>query len=107
MDIYCLKCRKKTGTVDPEPGFSKNERYCIKGVCAECGKRKVQFVSDDFVRELGVDVPVREPKVAEKKVNLGGATRKNRKLRKLSADAARESPSASELLASALDERSK
>jgi len=106
MDIYCLKCRKKTGTVDPEAALSKNERYCIKGTCGECGKRKVQFVSDDFIRELGVEVPEREPKVAEKKVNLGGATRKNRKLRKLRAEAELESPSASELLASALDERS-
>ena len=101
-----MKCRKKTGTVDPEPGFSKNERYCIKGTCGECGSRKVQFVSDDFIRELGVDVPEREPKVAERKVNLGGATRKNRKLRKLRAEAERDlidNPSASELLVSALE----
>lgn len=42
--IYCVKCRKKTGNVNPHMAETKNGRKMVKCECADCGTRKCLFV---------------------------------------------------------------
>lgn len=42
--IYCLKCKKKTETLDQHNVVSKNGRPMTKGICAVCGSKKSEFI---------------------------------------------------------------
>jgi hypothetical protein len=42
--MYCVKCKRKTETKDVQTVTSKNGRPMLRGICAECGKTKTQFV---------------------------------------------------------------
>ena len=44
MQIYCLKCKVKTGTTNVTESKTKNNRYITKGVCSLCGRNKSVFV---------------------------------------------------------------
>jgi pimeloyl-ACP methyl ester carboxylesterase len=35
--VYCVKCKKKTVMLDPQPFIMKNGRAAIKGTCSICG----------------------------------------------------------------------
>lgn len=63
MDIYCLKCRKRTGTSNPKavlktfvrkkgprPG-SKITRAVLEGTCTNCGKHKTRFISAEELKK--------------------------------------------------------
>ena len=39
-DIYCLKCRAKTGSRDIEAVTMKSGRAATRSTCEECGARK-------------------------------------------------------------------
>lgn len=41
---YCLKCKKKTGTGEPERVVAKNGRPMLRGICAVCGSKKTSFL---------------------------------------------------------------
>ncbi|XP_065643017.1 uncharacterized protein LOC136074610 [Hydra vulgaris] len=43
--MYCVKCRKKTNTLNLQNVVSKNNRNMQRGNCAICGRLKTQFVS--------------------------------------------------------------
>jgi len=43
--MYCLKCKRKTETLDINQVTTKNNRSMLKGVCSVCGKNKSQFVA--------------------------------------------------------------
>lgn len=43
-EIYCLKCKAKTGTKDVSKHTTTNGRHMLKGICATCGKKKSKFV---------------------------------------------------------------
>jgi len=43
--MYCLKCKKKTETLDINQVTTKNNRSMLKGVCSACGSKKSQFVA--------------------------------------------------------------
>ena len=47
MTSYCVKQRKVTGNVPGSEtlGTTKNGRYMMKSICAECGINKTRFVS--------------------------------------------------------------
>lgn len=45
LEIYCMSCKKKTGTTDEKVVNTANGRKMIKGICVECGTKKNQFVS--------------------------------------------------------------
>ena len=49
MDIYCLRCRRKTKGLNIEPVITKNKRHLIKAVCNVCKSKKSKFV---FKREV-------------------------------------------------------
>ena len=42
---YCLKCKKKTETIDQLETKSSNGRNMVKGICSVCGTKKSVFVS--------------------------------------------------------------
>ena len=50
--MYCVKCKKQTGTTNEEITTSKNNRNMKHGICVVCGTKKTQFirVSDEPLR---------------------------------------------------------
>lgn len=44
-DIYCVKCKKKTATLDEHKVKTKNGRTALTGKCKICGTKKYQFIS--------------------------------------------------------------
>jgi hypothetical protein len=47
MDMYCVVCKKKTGTKDETDRKAKNGRTMKGGICTECGKKKCTFVKKE------------------------------------------------------------
>ena len=45
MDLYCVKCRARTGTINETTTVTKNNRNAITGNCVTCGTKKFRFVS--------------------------------------------------------------
>lgn len=43
--IHCLKCKKKTDTVNPQGHTTAKDRWMVKGACKQCGSGKSMFVS--------------------------------------------------------------
>ena len=52
--MYCVKCKKKTDTLDIIQITTTNNKHMMKGVCSICGKNKSSFVSN----KLGVEPSV-------------------------------------------------
>lgn len=44
MQIYCVKCRRKTDTKNEKKVTMPNGRQAVKGECKICGTKKTQFV---------------------------------------------------------------
>ena len=62
MDIYCLKCKRKTTTLNLIKSIIKNNRSILKGTCEICGTKKNQFISTsksggDFVSSVISKIP--------------------------------------------------
>ena len=45
MDIYCMKCKRKTQTLNLIESVTKNNRPILKGTCEICKTKKNQFIS--------------------------------------------------------------
>ena len=45
MDLYCVKCRARTGTINETTMITKNNRNALTGNCATCGTKKFRFIS--------------------------------------------------------------
>ena len=43
IEIYCVKCKTKTGSKDMEAVTMKNGRPATRSVCVECGTRKFRI----------------------------------------------------------------
>lgn len=43
-DMYCMKDKRVTETLDPREEYSANGRLMMKGICAICGSRKAKFL---------------------------------------------------------------
>ena len=41
--IYCLKCRAKTDTLEAQEVVLKNGRWAVTGRCAVCGTKKFRM----------------------------------------------------------------
>ena len=46
VEIYCLKCRAKTGSRDVKQVTLKNGRPALRAVCTVCGTGKYRIGSD-------------------------------------------------------------
>jgi hypothetical protein len=51
MDIYCVKCKLKTGTRNSEQLLSVNNKNMLKGICSVCGSKKSSFLSKGWTGE--------------------------------------------------------
>ena len=43
--IYCLKCRDKTDSLEVQEVVLKNGRWAVTGQCTVCGKKKFRLSS--------------------------------------------------------------
>ena len=43
VEIYCVKCKTRTGSKDIEAVTMKNGRPATRSVCVECGTRKFRI----------------------------------------------------------------
>ena len=44
MGSYCLKCKKRTKSIDPQVSSTSNGKFMILSKCAICGSRKSKFI---------------------------------------------------------------
>lgn len=44
QEAYCLKCKRKTDTLNAEQTVSKNGRPMLKGICSVCQSKKSSFL---------------------------------------------------------------
>jgi hypothetical protein len=51
--MYCVKCKKKTETLDIMKVTTKNNRSMTKGVCSVCGKNKTSFFTGSNLQSGG------------------------------------------------------
>lgn len=51
-NIYCVKCKKKTGSSNTNVVQTKNNRYRLTGQCTSCGTMKSQFISQQHANGL-------------------------------------------------------
>src|ERR1051325_2345128 len=63
MDIYCIKCKKKTPTLNLIESVTKNNRPILKGTCEICQIKKNRFISKsksggDIVSSVISKIPV-------------------------------------------------
>jgi len=63
MDIYCVKCKRKTSTLNLVESVTKNNRSILKGTCEICKTKKNQFISNsksggDIVSSVISKIPV-------------------------------------------------
>ena len=42
--MYCVKCKNHTETLNITTFTTRNGRPMWKGICADCGKAKTQFI---------------------------------------------------------------
>ena len=52
MKIYCVKCRKDTGNIDPKMVRTKNNKLNMQSKCSVCGIRKSRFVKEQEAKGL-------------------------------------------------------
>ena len=45
MMIYCVRCKRKTDTINIVEKISKNNKPYISGLCSDCNGKKSQFIS--------------------------------------------------------------
>ena len=45
--MYCVKCKRATGTNNIERVVTKNNRNMLRGKCDVCGSTKTQFIKAD------------------------------------------------------------
>jgi len=51
--MYCMKCKKKTETVDSVQVTTKNNKSMLRGVCSICGKNKASFIASNPANKPG------------------------------------------------------
>ena len=79
MNIYCVKCKQKTGTLEVTEILTKNNRHMVKGKCSKCGKIKSTFVKSGNVTGTGLNdlisnLPFEFHQFAEKGENVPGGS---------------------------------
>lgn len=60
--IYCLKCKKRTGNVNENVVRTKNNRIMLTANCAVCGSKKNKFIksqeAEGLLSSLGLRTPL-------------------------------------------------
>ena len=55
--MYCVKCKRKTDTLNKGSRITKNNRKMSTGTCAVCGSKKTQFVGSGLVNDFVNNLP--------------------------------------------------
>ena len=62
MKIYCVKCRRDTGNIDPKMVRTKINRLIIQVKCPVCGVKKSRFAkeqeAESLLSNLGIKTPL-------------------------------------------------
>ena len=62
MLLYCLKCRKNTGSINPKVLKTTNGRTMILSKCAICNSKKSKFIKEQqakgLLSNLGLTTPL-------------------------------------------------
>lgn len=53
MEIYCVKCKRKTNTTNIKTAQSKTNKKMVQGKCTVCNKMKSCFVSEAQIKKGG------------------------------------------------------
>ena len=77
MDIYCVKCKQKTGTLEMTEVLTINNRHIVRGKCNVCGKNKSTFVKSirgTGLNDLISNLPFELHQFAEKGEDVPGGS---------------------------------
>ena len=62
IEIYCLKCKKYTGNINPKISGTSNGKIMILSKCAICGSKKSRFIKNQeakgLLSKLGIKTPL-------------------------------------------------
>ena len=62
MSSYCLKCRKKTKSINPRVSKTNNGKTMMLSKCAICGSKKSRFIkkqeASGILSNLGLKTPL-------------------------------------------------
>ena len=61
METYCVKCRKKTETLNSKIFKTKNVRLIMQSKCADCGIKKSRFVKEQEAKGLLSNLGIKTP----------------------------------------------
>ena len=61
MKIYCVKCRKDTGNIDPKMVRTKNNKLIMQSKCPVCGIKKSRFVKEQEAKGLLSNLGIKTP----------------------------------------------
>ena len=53
VQMYCVKCKSKTGTSSLYSFQSKNKKWMIGGKCTKCGIKKTRFAKNEETKKGG------------------------------------------------------
>ena len=60
MLSYCLKCKKKSGNINPEVSKASNNKAMISK-CAMCGAKKSKFIKKQEAKGLSSSIDIKTP----------------------------------------------
>ena len=59
---YCLKCKRKTKSINSKGFLTKNEKYLVKSLCYICRSKESKFFSkqhaEGFLSNLFSKIPI-------------------------------------------------
>ena len=61
MKIYCVKCRKDTGNIDPKMVRTKNHRFIMHAKSPVCEIKKWRFVKEQEANSLLSNLGIKTP----------------------------------------------
>jgi hypothetical protein len=51
-EMFCVKCKRHTGSSNLHKGMTKHGRHMLRGTCTVCGTKKARFVGKGFFSDL-------------------------------------------------------
>ena len=61
MKIYCVKCRRNTGNIDPKMIRTKNDKLITQSKRPACGIKKSRFVKEQEAKSLLSNLGIKTP----------------------------------------------
>ena len=62
MEMYCIRCKKKTENLNPKIFKTKNGRMIMQSKCTDCRTKKSRFVKEQeakgLLSSLGIKTPL-------------------------------------------------